>query len=62
MMIDSDRDDPRKKTEPDIPLRDYVDGDDIRFINWKAHRKVGVGKGVELFFIVIKAGEIISEA
>lgn len=36
MMIDSDRDDPRKKTEPDIPLRDYVDGDDIRFINWKA--------------------------
>ncbi len=36
MMIDSDRDDPRKKTEPDIPLRDYADGDDIRFINWKA--------------------------
>ena len=36
MMIDSDRDDPRKKTEPDIPLRDYVDGDDIRHINWKA--------------------------
>ena len=33
-----------------------------RFIIWKAHRKVGVGKGVELFFIVIKAGEIISEA
>jgi len=33
-----------------------------RFINWKAHRKVGVGKGVELFFIVIKVGEIISEA
>lgn len=32
------------------------------FINRKARRKVGVGKGAELFFIVIKAGEIISEA
>ncbi len=36
LIIDSDRDDPRKNNEPDIPLRDYVDGDDPRFINWKA--------------------------
>ncbi|MBO4846395.1 MAG: DUF58 domain-containing protein [Lachnospiraceae bacterium] len=36
IMSDADRDNMLKKTEPDIPVREYVNGDDIRFLNWKA--------------------------
>ncbi len=36
IMSDADRDNMLKKTEPDIPVREYTEGDDIRFLNWKA--------------------------
>ena len=36
LLSDADRDNLQKKTDPDIPVREYADGDDIRFLNWKA--------------------------
>ncbi|SEL84680.1 Protein of unknown function DUF58 [Butyrivibrio sp. ob235] len=36
LLSDSDRDNYQRKTEPDIPVREYADGDDLRFVNWKA--------------------------
>ena len=36
LLSDADRDNLQKKTDPDIPVREYVEGDDIRFLNWKA--------------------------
>lgn len=30
-----------RSNEPDIPVRDYFQGDDIRFINWKTTAKTG---------------------
>lgn len=36
LLIDADRDNRMKKPVPDIPVREYVQGDDIRFLNWKA--------------------------
>ena len=35
-ILDADRDNRMKKPVPDIPVREYVQGDDIRFLNWKA--------------------------
>ncbi|MBO5551108.1 MAG: DUF58 domain-containing protein [Lachnospiraceae bacterium] len=32
----STRDSYTNRTEPDIPVKEYVQGDDIRFLNWKA--------------------------
>lgn len=36
LLSDADRDNMLRKTEPDIPVREYADGDDMRFVNWKA--------------------------
>ena len=36
LLSDADRDNLQKKTDPDIPVREYAEGDDIRFLNWKA--------------------------
>ena len=36
MFADSDRDNLQKKPVPDIPVREYMTGDEMRFINWKA--------------------------
>ena len=36
LLSDADRDNLQKKTDPDIPVREYTDGDDIRYLNWKA--------------------------
>ena len=36
LLSDADRDNMNRKTEPDIPVREYADGDDMRFVNWKA--------------------------
>ncbi len=36
LFSDADRDNALLKTEPDIPVREYAPGDDVRFINWKA--------------------------
>ena len=36
LLSDADRDNMQRKTEPDIPVREYADGDDMRFVNWKA--------------------------
>ena len=36
LFSDADRDNALLKTEADIPVREYVPGDDVRFINWKA--------------------------
>ncbi|MBR3039959.1 MAG: DUF58 domain-containing protein [Lachnospiraceae bacterium] len=36
LILDADRDNQMKKPVPDIPVREYVQGDDIRFLNWKA--------------------------
>ena len=36
MDMNSDRDNPYKRSMPDIPVREYTPGDDIRFLNWKA--------------------------
>ncbi len=33
---DAQYDDPRKRTDPDITVREYSYGDDLRFVNWKA--------------------------
>ena len=32
----ADRDSLTERTEPDIPLREYAEGDDVRMLNWKA--------------------------
>ncbi len=36
LLSQTDRDNYRKKTEPDIPVREYIEGDDIRYMNHKA--------------------------
>ncbi len=36
LLSDADRDNYQRKTDPDIPVREYVYGDDVRFLNWKA--------------------------
>ncbi len=36
MFTDTNRENLLNKTEPDIPVREYAPGDDIRFLNWKA--------------------------
>ena len=36
LLADASRDNLLKKTDPDISVREYDPGDDIRFINWKA--------------------------
>ncbi|MCR5251920.1 MAG: DUF58 domain-containing protein [Lachnospiraceae bacterium] len=35
-LPDADRDSYANRSEPDIPVREYVPGDDVRFLNWKA--------------------------
>lgn len=35
LLPDADRDNLHKKPVPDIPVREYAPGDDVRFINWK---------------------------
>ena len=36
LLSDADRDNMQRKTELDIPVREYAEGDDMRFVNWKA--------------------------
>ena len=36
LLSDADHDNMFRKTDPDIPVREYTDGDDMRFVNWKA--------------------------
>ena len=34
--MDADRDSYTRRTEPDIPVHEYIPGEDVRFLNWKA--------------------------
>ena len=41
MIVSSSDNPPRDKKVPDILVRDYIPGDDVRMINWKATARVG---------------------
>ena len=41
MIVASSENPPRDKKVPDILVREYIPGDDIRMINWKATARVG---------------------